>query len=58
MKINENSTAGGTSSSNIASTPGGLNFSLQRRLPNTNIFGASISVTNSKQKTKNRGKKI
>lgn len=51
-KLKENASTGSTSSGNIASVSGGLNFPLLKRLPATNIFGGykEIKVKDSKDK--------
>lgn len=38
-KVNENASAGATSSGSIASASGGLNYPLITRMPKTNFFG-------------------
>lgn len=39
--LNENATSGATSAGNVASIAQPLNYSIQRRLPPTNIFTSS-----------------
>ena len=51
-KVNESASAGATSAGSIASTPGGLNFPLIRRMPPTNIFNSTSEVYR-KSKKKN-----
>ena len=51
-KIKESATSGATSSGGIATVPNGLNHSIIKRIPPTNIFGG-YSPVNDKKKKKN-----
>lgn len=43
MKINESATSGATSAGAVASVAQPLNYSLQRRLPPTTLFGTQAT---------------